>query len=111
MAKAMGQVALDRTLRLAVICGVLALAGCAERETYLPGKRESVDAALSDAPLADDTFANRSAPVSLICWLHGVTPASDWRANHAAQSSVRNSWKSSQRRSDAGSSGSMRARA
>jgi outer membrane protein assembly factor BamB len=74
MAKAMGQVALDRTLRLAVICGVLALAGCAERETYLPGKRESVDAALSDAPLADDTFANRSAPVSL----PGLSTNSNW---------------------------------
>lgn len=73
-AKATGQVALDRTVRLAVACGLLALAGCAEPETFLPGKRESLDAVLTDAPAAEAELVNRSEPVAL----PAVRVNSDW---------------------------------
>lgn len=65
IAKAMGQPSLDRMIRLAVLCGVVALAGCGERDTFLPGTRESVDSVLTDAPVTDETFVNRSEPVSI----------------------------------------------
>lgn len=74
IAMAMGQGALDRVLRLAVVCGVLTLTGCAEPQTFLPGNRESIDSVLSDAPEEAEDFVNRSEPVAI----PGMTSNSAW---------------------------------
>ena len=71
-----GRAALDRTIRLAVVCGLLGLTACTERETYLPGKRESVNAILTDAPVEDEDapVVNRSEPVAI----PGQTANANW---------------------------------
>lgn len=65
IAKVIGQGALDRVIRVAVIGSVLALASCAEPETYLPGKRESLDAALGGEPVEPQEVVNQSVPVAI----------------------------------------------
>ncbi|WP_229737427.1 outer membrane protein assembly factor BamB family protein [Primorskyibacter flagellatus] len=53
-------------LRLMLVAGIAMTAGCAERDDILPGKRESVDAILSDQPAESDVDpVNRSEPVAI----------------------------------------------
>lgn len=78
-------------LRVTLICSVALVAACGERDDILPGKRETVDAVLSDSvPAATDT-ENRSEPVTLPArqananWLQRAgTPAT--RVDNAALS-------------------------
>lgn len=71
-----------RAVRLGLVCGVLALAACTEKEVFLPGERESIDAVLSDAPVPEEAFVNRSAPVAV----PGMTANANWtqRSNSPA---------------------------
>lgn len=53
-------------IRGALIGALTLLAACGERDTILPGKRESLDSVLTGAEqLADEDFVNRSEPVAL----------------------------------------------
>ncbi|QFT59446.1 Outer membrane protein assembly factor BamB precursor [Sulfitobacter sp. THAF37] len=81
-----------------MVCGaltaVLLLAGCAEEETFLPGKREPVRSVLQDPALAaplegEEETVNTSRPIALgaaannVSWTHSIgTP--QYRTTHPA---------------------------
>ncbi|EAQ01171.1 PQQ enzyme repeat family protein [Pseudooceanicola batsensis HTCC2597] len=58
---------LGTALRATLVLSLVALAACNEPDNILPGKRESVDAILSDVPgdVPEEEFENRSAPVAV----------------------------------------------
>lgn len=74
IAKAGGQTALGRMTRITAIFGIVALAACDAPQAYLPGERVSLDNALSDGPVAEEAFVNRSEPVAL----PAVTANANW---------------------------------
>ena len=80
-------------LTASLLCGVLLIAACAERQTFLPGEREDIRAILQDpelaAPLDDDPRINTSQSISLgatstnTSWTHSPGTAK-YRVSHPA---------------------------
>ena len=82
-----------RVVQLGVVCGAMALAACTEQEVFLPGDRESIDAVLTDAPVADEAFVNRSEPVALPAMTANAnwTQRSNSPANRVSNAALGNS--------------------
>ena len=54
-----------RLIQLAALAGLLGLASCGEQDNFLPGTRESLDAALTDGAADRDAVVNQTLPVAL----------------------------------------------